>query len=169
MNWSEIDLERFDAARFEIGSDTQTAEAARIHEAQFPARSEAQDGVRVLLHLRLRLADLQAAGHAEVHDPLSFWLCGTRTFPPRMTILLEIEDNVFAHSADGGDAALFERRDDFRRGRFQRLFLLAQPDGFDHVSGDAFGEAAGDGFDFGKFGHERRPITTEDTRFHRER
>jgi hypothetical protein len=67
--------------------------------------------------------------------------------------LLQVEDYVLTHSANGGDAALLERRGDFGCGRFQRLFLPAQPDGFNDISGNALGEAAGDGFDFGEFGH----------------
>ena len=67
--------------------------------------------------------------------------------------MFQVEDDVFAHAADGGDSRVFERCGDFCRGGFQGFFFLAEPDGFDDVSGDAFGEAAGDGFDFGEFGH----------------
>ena len=39
------------------------------------------------------------------------------------------------------------------RRRLQRLRLFAQPYGFDGVAGDPLMQSAGDGFDFGKFGH----------------
>jgi hypothetical protein len=68
-------------------------------------------------------------------------------------VSFKIKDDVFAHSSDGGDAAVFEGRGDLGGGRFQRFFLLAEPDGFYDVSCDSFGKAAGYGFDFGKFGH----------------
>ena len=67
---------------------------------------------------------------------------------------LEIEDDVFAYAADGCVAAVFDGGGDFRARRLERLRLLAEPDGFDDVAGDAGGESAGDGFDFGEFGHE---------------
>ncbi len=69
--------------------------------------------------------------------------------------LFQIEDDVLAHASDGGDAALCEGRGDFGWGRLQGLFFIAEPNGFDDVSGDALGEAAGYGFDFGEFGHGR--------------
>jgi hypothetical protein len=84
-------------------------------------------------------------------------------------ILIQVEDDMFAHAADGGDTAMFkDLRDRGCRG-LQGLFFLAEPDGFDDVSGDAFGEAAGDGFDFGEFGHvsgTEHHLTTKDTKVH---
>ena len=93
----------------------------------------------------LGLADLQMSGHAEVDDPLGFISFGTVSF--------QVENDVFAHAADGGDTGVVQGCGDFCCGGFQRFFFWAEPDGFDAVSGDAFGEAAGDGFDFGEFGH----------------
>jgi hypothetical protein len=65
----------------------------------------------------------------------------------------QVEDDMFAHAANSDDTAVFEGRGDCRRGRLQRLFLLAQPDRFNDLSRDPFGKAAGDGFDFGQFRH----------------
>ncbi len=67
--------------------------------------------------------------------------------------MIQIEDDVLAHPADGQDAAVLERSSNLTRGRFQRLLLLSQPDGFDDVSRHSLGEAAGNGFDFGEFRH----------------
>ncbi len=68
-------------------------------------------------------------------------------------VMIEIEDDVLAHAADGGDAAMFECCGNLRRGRFQWLFLLAEPDGLDSVPGDAFRQPSCNGFDFRKFRH----------------
>ena len=65
----------------------------------------------------------------------------------------EVEDDVLAHAPYRGDAAVLERGGDFARRRFQRLALPAQPDGFDHIAGDAPCQSAGDGFYFGEFWH----------------
>lgn len=73
-------------------------------------------------------------------------------------VRLQIEDDVLAHPADSGDTALLQRGGDFCRRRFERLFLLAQPDRFDSVSGDSLGKTAGDGFNFGEFRHSRRSL-----------
>ena len=73
--------------------------------------------------------------------------------PAHIAASLQVEDNVLTYAADGGDTAVFEGCSDFRSRGFQELFFLAQPDGFDNVSGDMLGEAAGDSFDFGEFGH----------------
>ena len=83
--------------------------------------------------------------------------------------LVQVEDNVLAHAADGDDTAVFKCLRDRGCGGLQGLFFLAEPDGFDDVSGDAFGEAAGDGFDFGEFRHvlgTEHHLTTKDTEVH---
>jgi hypothetical protein len=60
---------------------------------------------------------------------------------------------VLAHTPHCGDAAVLERGGDFPRRGLQRLRLLAQPDGIDYIAGDTFSQPAGNGFNFGKFGH----------------
>src|ERR1700678_2204059 len=74
---------------------------------------------------------------------------------PLPTRWVEVEHNVLSHAAHGGDAAVLERRGDFRRRRFQRLWFLAEPDRFDDVAGDALVQSAGNGFNFREFGHDR--------------
>src|SRR5208283_2971126 len=68
----EIDFQGLDAAGGKIcrRRDAEAAEAAGIDEAQFPAGGQSQDGVGVLLDFCFRLADLHAARHAKVNDPL---------------------------------------------------------------------------------------------------
>lgn len=68
-------------------------------------------------------------------------------------VWLEIEDDVLAHSPDGRNVTLFEYRGNLRRRRLERLLLLREPDGLHDVSGNTLGEAAGNAFDFGQFGH----------------
>ncbi len=53
------------------------------------------------------------------------------------------------------DARVFEDGRDFGGGRFERLGLFAEPDGFDGVARDALVQAAGNGFYLGKFGHRK--------------
>ena len=74
----EIRFQRLNAARLEPAGagNAQASEAAGIDEAQFPARLQLQNRVRVLENFRLRLTDLQASGHAQVDNPLSCRLCG---------------------------------------------------------------------------------------------
>ena len=74
----EIDFQRFDAGGVEVSCrrDAQAAEAAGIDETQFLAGRQFEDGVGVLGDFGLRFADLQAACHAEVDDPLGFAVRG---------------------------------------------------------------------------------------------
>ncbi len=141
-----IHFQRLDAGGVEVSRlrDTQTAKAAGIDKAQLSTRRQSKDGVSVLHHFGLRLTNLQAPGHAEVNDPLGS--CAE-------ILIRQVEDDMFSHSSHGSDAAVFQRRGDRRGGRFQRFFFLAEPDGFDNLARDPFGQSARDGFDFGEFGH----------------
>jgi hypothetical protein len=60
---------------------------------------------------------------------------------------------MFANAANGQNVAVLEGSGDFRRGRFENFWFLAQPDGFDDIAGDPLGKAAGNGFNFREFGH----------------
>jgi hypothetical protein len=68
-------------------------------------------------------------------------------------VWFQIEDDVFAHATDGGDAAVLEGCGDFPRRGLQRLGFLAQPNRVDHIAGDTTGQSARDGFHFWKFWH----------------
>ena len=60
---------------------------------------------------------------------------------------------MLADAAHGENVAVFENSRDFLCGRFEWLRLVAQPYGFDYVTGNALGETSGNGFYFRQFGH----------------
>jgi hypothetical protein len=94
------------------------------------------------------IGDHQAAGHAQMHDPLdgfTFWIAlGLRS---------EIENDVLAHTIDALDGAAGEGFGHSSGWRLHRLALAREPDLFDAVACDALVDAVGDGFDLGEFGH----------------
>src|SRR5262252_2442711 len=109
----------------------------------------------MLRNFGLWLADLQAPGHTEVNDPLSFGadsgFSAMRSIGDGPTI--KFKHDVLAHAMNLGNATLLEDQRHFRRRRLQRLFLATDPDGFDHVSSDTPGKTAGNRFYIGQFGH----------------
>ena len=66
----EFDFQGLGTPRFEAMSDTQTSEAPRIDETQFPARGQLCHQVSVLCHFAAGRANDHAPGHAQVNDPL---------------------------------------------------------------------------------------------------
>ena len=149
----------------------QSSETPWIYKAQFPSRGKLQDRVGVLGDFRLRFTNLQAAGHAQMDDPLgfrvSFGFSAVRRWEGCRAI--EIEDDMLPHAADFCDAGLFEDRSDFCGWRFQWLLLAADPDRFDHVTADTLGQTAGYRFYFREFGHGfNRIITTQDAKLPKE-
>ena len=66
----------------------------------------------------------------------------------------QVEDNVLADAANFVDARALQNGRDFLCRRFQRLGFFAQPDGLDHVAGDALVQSARYGFDLGKLRHK---------------
>src|SRR5206468_1120432 len=68
------------------------------------------------------------------------------------------KNNVLAYTAHLLDPCAIERSRNLLCRRLQRLRLLAQPHGLDHITGDAGVESVGDSLDFGKFRHQCRPI-----------
>ena len=68
----ELNFERLGTVSFETVRNTQTPEAPRINEAQFPARSQLRDQVGVFCHFAVRGGDHHATGHSQVDDPLGF-------------------------------------------------------------------------------------------------
>src|ERR1700734_182101 len=130
-------FQRLDAGGCEIsgGGDAQTSEASGIDKAKLAARGELCYRGRGLDDLRLRIADLQTAAHAEMDDKLG---CGfgsgcfrgrvrSPTFSGRRRPLyiftIQVEDDVFADAADGENARVFHRRGDFWGGGFRGLGL----------------------------------------------
>src|SRR6516164_3272144 len=74
----EIDLQWLNTGRVEISraGDAQSPKTAWIDKPQFPARRQLQGRMRVLGGFHLRIADLQAARHAEMNNPLGLGLRG---------------------------------------------------------------------------------------------
>src|SRR5581483_9456798 len=144
----ESDVERLGSGGGEsvAADDAQLAEHAGIDEAQLAPGGEMRDQVRVLFDGVRWLADQQPPGHAEMHDPLRR--------PGRAVGRFEVDDDVLAHAAHRSDALAGERARDLLRGRLERLAALADPDRLDRLADDAPGEAARDGFDFGKLRHK---------------
>src|SRR3954465_6345664 len=95
--------------------------------------------MRVLDEIGIGSRDQHLPGHTEMHYPLAGWR--------------KVYYDVFANALHLVDARTLEYLRDLLRRGFQRLGLGADPHGFDHVAGNALIEAAGDGFDFGEFGH----------------
>ena len=120
------------------------AEAARIDEAQFASGAQNENAVGVGRALDIGIGDEQAAGHAEVHDPLDRVAVG---------IGAEVEDDVLAHAVDALDGAAGERLGHGGGRCLHRLALAREPDFLDAVAVDAGVDAIGYGFDFGEFGH----------------
>ena len=110
-----------------------------IHKAEFPARSQMQDAMRV--------AGNRVSGSATNRRPVM----------PRCTIHcrlpFEIENNVFAHAIDAVNALAGQLACHQLRRRLEGLRLFAEPDGFDAVPAQALIDPAGDGFNFRQFGH----------------
>ena len=70
--------------------------------------------------------------------------------------ILQIKDNVLAHTPDTSDVRRLQRADNFRSRRPQRLRFRSQPNGINDISREAICQSTRDGFDFGKFGHQAK-------------
>jgi hypothetical protein len=123
-------------------------EAAGIDKAKLAPGTQHEHAVGVRWARHVGIGDQQAAGHAQMHDPLdgfTFWIALGQGS--------EIEDDVLAHTTDALDGAAGERFGHGGGRRLHRLALAREPDLFDAVARDALVDAVGDGFDFGEFGH----------------
>src|SRR5882762_97300 len=157
-----------DGVEIALPSNTEAPEAARVHEAELPARSELHDRVGMLDDLSVRFTQQHATRHAKVDDPLGVGTPGRlecsafrRRRPRRagstrhllQTITFQFEDNVLAHAPHPGDAGVFQSRRDLRRRRLHSLRLRTQPHRLNGIAGHALVQSTRDGFDFGKLGH----------------
>ena len=126
-------------------AEVEAAEAAGIDEAHFATAGEGEAGVGVRGDGALWGGDEEAAGHAEVDDPLGLgWAGGSGG---------EGADDVFADAADGEDDEVFEAGCLGGGGSGEGFGVGAEPGFADAVPLEALVDAAGDGFDFGQFGH----------------
>ena len=124
------------------------AEASGIDKAELAPGTQYEHAVGVRWAGQVRIGDHQAAGHAEMHDPLdgfTFWIA--------LGLGREVEDDVLAHAIDALDGAASERFGHGGGWRLHRLALAREPYLFDAIACDALVDAVGDGFDFGEFGH----------------
>ena len=117
-----------------------TPEAAGIDEAHLTSAGQGQARVGMRLKRALRRGYEQAAGHAEVNDPL-----GRRSLAARVS---QIADNVLADAADSEDRAAFESGGLFGWRIFEWLRVGAEPDLDDAVAAQPLVDTAGYGFDF---------------------
>jgi hypothetical protein len=74
----------------------QSSKTPGVDEADFPTRSQAGDCVGMFGDLNVGRGDLHLTRHAEMNDPLSF-------LSMLSMCLLQIEDNVFADTANSQD------------------------------------------------------------------
>lgn len=123
-------------------------ESAGVNETDLAGIAQCEPGVGVRNDGLVGVGDDEPTGHAEVDDPL---VRGGRIARGRLGG--EVADDVFADSPDGqepgaGESCLLP----LRRG-FHRFGIAAEPCVDDLGVVDAFVDAAGDGFDFGQFGH----------------
>jgi hypothetical protein len=77
---------------------------------------------------------------------------------PRRSNPLQIKNNVLSHSTHTRNPLGLECGGNLRSRGFQRLAFGAQPNGFNHVSGDTSGKAASNGLDFGQLGHGKNSL-----------
>ena len=131
------------------GMNPHATEAARIDEAELlesgplpGAQHEHAVGVRRSGHIGI--GDDEAAGHAEVHDPLN---------GIALRFGHEVEDDVLAHTADALDGPAGERFGHGSGRRLHRLAFAREPHFVDAVAMNAGVHTIGYSFDFGEFGH----------------
>lgn len=142
----------------------EAAETAGIDEAEFTAGGEMKDGVGVRGKREARVGNEEAAGHAEMHNPLG--LCVRRdrfAFPGESfavggaassgTRAFKIHNDVLADAADAGDAAARQCFGEDGGRSFEGLLMGREPGGEDDVSVKEAVDAVGDSFDFREFGH----------------
>src|SRR5437588_8628289 len=90
--------------------------------------------------LRTHVCDHQAPSHAQMHNPLRRFLSTAFGHPAtslctRATLILQLNDNMLAYAMHPAYLRAFERLGNFRRGRFQRLGLAANPYRVNDIAG----------------------------------
>jgi len=132
-------------------AELQPSETAGVDEAYLAATGEAQAGVRMRGEWSVRSGDQQAAGHAQVHDPLrvGFRASGCNGAGVRC----QLADDVLAGAVHLEDGAAFQAGSlDPLRG-FECLGIGTEPRFGDTVAAHARIHAPGNGFHLGKLGH----------------
>ena len=88
-------------------AELEASETARIDEAKLASAGEGEARVGVGSDGLAGCGDEEAAGHAEVHDPLPCHCVG-QTFGRGVCYRAEVDDDVFANALDADDHAAFE-------------------------------------------------------------
>jgi len=141
-------------------AEFEAAEAARVYEAELFAALETEAGVGVRGDFGVRRGNEQAAGHAEVDDPLgtdgvSSYFCFRRVLLAGiLQRVCQFADDVFAGAVNGVKDFAFEALGLLDGAGFEGLFVAAKPGFYDFVALDSLMDAVGDGFYFGELGHE---------------
>jgi hypothetical protein len=130
-------------------------ETARINKAQLEAAGKSKAGVGVRRQWSGRIGNEQAAGHAQVDDPLGIgnWIFRCGCAPAGAMWKAQLADDVFAGTMDGEKDASSQSSGDFFGRGFERLRMGAEPDLEDAVAADPLVDTAGDGFHFRELGH----------------
>ncbi len=131
-------------------------EAARIDEAELAAAQKSETRVGMRRDRCGRIGHQQAAGHAQVDDPLSLRkLIIARWFFPSLAGArrAKFADNVFAGAVNGEKNPAYQAAGQFRRRSFERLMVRAEPDIDNAVPAHPLVDAAGDSLHFGELGH----------------
>jgi hypothetical protein len=145
----------FEIAKFKA------AKTARIHEAQLSAAFEVEPRVRVGSNRAIGICDQQPARHAQVHDPLCFWLasiagalgkplCAGRVHIAGRT---KLKDDMFPGSVHGQYGASDETVGLLDGRRLEGLRPAAKPSLDDAVALYALVNAASDRLHLWEFRH----------------
>ena len=145
----EADLQWLSSGRLKrLTHHLQFSKHSRIDIAQFPARRQLRNQMRVLLDLLIGVRNNHFARHPQVHDPLRML---RRSFA---SVAFEIDGNMFSDATYLRQPRSLERGSDFSRRRQQRLLALADPHGFDHVARNSLRQSTRNRLYLRKFRHE---------------
>jgi hypothetical protein len=134
----------------------ETAESARIDEANFATALQRQARMGVVRHRTVGSGNQEAAGHAKMHNPLGVRFCCAHFATAHQRVTgrkAEFADNMFAGAMYREDGAAFESFRLLGRRCLEWLGVAAEPCFDDAVSADAGVDAECNGLHFRKFRH----------------
>jgi hypothetical protein len=142
-------------------AEFEAAKTARIHEAQLAAAFEVEPRVRVGSNGAIGICDQQPARHAQVYDPLCFWLVSIASAPGKplcagrvhIAARTKLKDDMFPGSVHGQYRASDETVSLPDRRCLEGLRLAAKPSLDDTVAIYALVNAAGDRLHLWEFRH----------------
>lgn len=128
-------------------------ESARIDKTDLASIAEGEPGVGVRDDGLVGMGDDEPAGHAEMNNPLVRGLLERDGGIARGRLCSKIADDVLADSSDGQKICAGESILLLPGRAFHRFRIAAEPGADDLGVAHALVDTAGDGFDFGQFGH----------------